>query len=292
MARPNRRSQGPGAARRRELRRQWLVAAVVSALAVLALVGLFLRQHFAPPLQGPFPARPLNDLPIAFDPEAVPGTIRVLRSTKPYRADRCVALFRGHCVESIGMERYVRGVVMGEEGVFGRAITQTEMAGGGHLGEAERRRRVSEAWKLQAIAARSYALYALLADKYRVKKTGFHITDTPWDQVYVDRRSKLVSAAVDATQGRVLVDRRGRLLHALYSASCGGRGTRDVLRPTNRIACHPDCGRHAFRRSSHYVGMCQWGSLLFALGGHSLAELAGRYYPGARIQRITYRDAR
>ena len=148
---------------------------------------------------------------------------------------------------------------------------------------------MSEAWKLQAIAARSYALYALFADKYRVKKTGFHITDTPWDQVYTDRRSDQIDAAVDATRGQILVDHRGRLLHTLYSASCGGRGTRSVLRPKERIECHPDCGRHEFRRSSHYVGMCQWGSLLFALEGHSLAELARRYYPGARLMTVHYR---
>lgn len=262
---------------------------MVSVLALLALAGLYLRQHLAPPLRGPFPARPLNDLPLAFDPEAVPGTLRVLRTRKPYRTGQCVALYRGHCVEALTLERYVRGVVFGEEGVFHRAIGSTDLAGGAHLTAAVRGRRVSEAWKLQAIAARSYALYALLADKYRVKKTGFHITDTPWDQVYTDRRNDLVDRAVAATRAQVLVDRRGRLVHALYSASCGGRGTRSVLRPSDRIECHPDCGRHEYRRSSHYVGMCQWGSLLFALEGHSLAALIRRYYPGAQLRKISYR---
>ncbi|MDY0002396.1 MAG: SpoIID/LytB domain-containing protein [Polyangia bacterium] len=292
MASPGRRHHGLDAQRRRELRRQWLAAGAVSLLALVALGGLYLRQRLVPPLRGPFPARPLNDIPISFDPSAVPGALRVLRTGKPYRTGKCSALYRGHCVETIVLERYVQGVVSGEEGVFHRAIHIPELAGGAHLSESQRRRRVAEAWKLQAVAARSYALYAVLADKYRVKKTGFHITDTPWDQVYTDRRSELVDAAVGATRGQVLVDRRGRLLHALYSASCGGRGTRSVLKASDRIECHPDCGRHEYRRSSHYVGMCQWGSLLFAMEGHDLGRLVGRYYPGARLQKVTYKGSR
>lgn len=275
--------------RRRELRRQWIAAGVVSTLTLVALFGLFWRQHHPPPIDGPFPTRRINDRPLPFDPEAVPGRLRVLRAGKPYRTKGCVALFRGRCVESMSMEEYVRGVVVGEEGVFERTIDRPTFGAGAGLTLAERRRRVTEAWKLQAIAARSYAIYAVIADKHHLKKTGFHITDTIYDQVYVDRRSDAVSRAVEATSGQVLVDRRGRLVHALYSACCGGRGTRSVLPPNEPIACHPECHRYAFRKSSHYVGMCQWGSLLFAMEGHPADRLAARYYPKAKIRKIRYR---
>lgn len=275
-------------ARTRELRRQWIAAGLLTALAILGLYGLYWRQQHPAALRGPFPARRLNDRPLPFDPERAPATLRVLRTGKPYRADRCAALYRSRCVESLRLEEYVRGVVFAEEGVFHRSLAATDLRAGADATPSERRRRVAEAWKLQAVAARSYALYAVLADKYRVKKTGFHITDTTWDQVYVDARSPQTDAAVRATRGQVLVDRRGRLLHTLYSASCGGRGTRSVVRPQQRIPCHPECRRFRYRRSSHYVGMCQWGSLLFALEGHSLADLAARYYPHGRIATIRY----
>jgi peptidoglycan hydrolase-like amidase len=271
--------------RRRELVRQWLAAGVVTALAGTALVVVLSRGEDGEGLsrlEGPFPTRRLSYRPISLKTakgRRVPGRIRVLRTGKPHLPGRCVSAYRRRCVERLELEDYVAGVVLAEEGVF--AGEQTERKG--------HRAALQAAWRLQAIAARSYALYAILADKHLLKKTGFHITDSTWDQVYTGRRVAAVTRAVQATRGRVLTDRRGRLVYAEYSASCGGRGTRDVIRREHRIRCHPRCRHYRYRQSSHFRGMCQWGSFLFALEGRRLPWLLRRYYPHTRITRVRYR---
>lgn len=288
--RPTRRGRRTGVNRRvasrperRALRRQWLAAGGVTALAVVALavaVGWGEEEQEAPaPLRGPFPTRRLSYRPLEFDPREAPTHIYVLRPRQRFLVGRCARPYRDRCVERLALEDYVAGVVLAEEGLF--AAEQADRPGHAAALQAT--------WRIQAIAARTYGLYAILADKHRERQTGFQITDSTWDQAYTDRRRAAVTRAVRATRGQVLVDRRGRLIHAEYSASCGGRGTRDVVRRERRIRCHPDCRHHRYRGSSHFRGLCQWGSFLFALEGRRLPWLRRRYYPTARIARLGHR---
>ena len=146
--------------------------------------------------------------------------------------------------------------------------------------------RIREAWGLQAIAARTYAVYAALADKYYVGSSGFHLTDTPRDQAFTDHPGPQIQRAVRATVGQVLVDRQRRLIYAEYSACCRSKGTRDVVRRRQHIPCHPRCKDFAFAGSSHFRGMCQWGSYLFATEGRRLGWLLHHYYPNARVLKL------
>lgn len=252
---------------------------ILSAVLLAAGLGYYLRER-----RGALRLKPRARAykPLAFDARDVPRTIRVLRTRLSYQRGFCVGSYLGRCIQEIDLERYLRGVVFAEEGVFLRFARSTGQLDAGKL------RRIREAWRLQAIAARSYALYAVLVDKYDRRTNGFDLTDTPRDQAYVDRRHPEVDLAVDSTRGRVLVDRRGRLLYAEYSASCHSRGTRDILGQT-RIPCHAKCREHGFDGSSHFRGMCQWGSLHFALDGRSLAWLVAHYYPSAKTLRVAYR---
>lgn len=258
-------------------------AGILLALAaIVAVYVLSIRRPKRPPL----PVRRLGYRPIPFDPDRAPTRIRVLRPFRSTRKVECVSTFRKMCIQDLDLESYVRGVVAAEEGVF-LSHLRTK-------GRMDRRRlaAAARAWRLQAIAARTYALYSIVADKYYSRKTGFHITSTPNDQTYTEKRIDEVDRAVEPTRGQVLVlDSEGdaRLIHAEYSASCGGRGTYDVVKRSRWIHCHPLCAAFSYRRSTHRRGMCQWGSFLFALSGKSLSWLLQHYYPAARLMRLHMR---
>ncbi len=250
-------------------------------LLVLALGVAVVRKHCRSGLPGHgIRQRVLNYRPRPFDPRLVPSHILVLRRGSDYRMPVCAANYRGQCVQRVPLEQYVAGVVAAEEGTFGKRAWVN--------GRLNRKRlaRIREAWKLQAIAARSYAVYAAVADKYYVRSSGFHLTDTPRDQAYTDRPSPQILRAVRATAGQVLVDRHRRLIYAEYSACCRSKGTRDVVRRRQHIRCHPRCKDFAFTGSSHFRGMCQWGSYLFAIEGRRLAWLLRHYYPNARVLQL------
>ncbi|MCA9523866.1 MAG: SpoIID/LytB domain-containing protein [Myxococcales bacterium] len=257
------------------------IGIVIGMLIAAAAVGFYLRERRRPMRPR---TRRIAFAPLAFDRRHAPATIRVLRAKLAYQRGFCVDQYNGLCIQELTLERYLRGVVLAEEGVFLRFAGSNGRIDGASLA------RVAEAWKLQAIAARSYALYAVLVDKYDRKRNGFDLTDTPRDQAYDDRRHPAVDRAVLSTAGRVLVDRRGRLLYAEYSASCHSRGTRSLL-GNRRIECHRRCRDHAFAGSSHFRGMCQWGSLHFALDGRPLAWLLAHYYPSATTERVVYRPS-
>lgn len=159
-------------------------------------------------------SRELDRRPIRFDPRHAPRSIRVLRTGRRHTAFGCVAAYQGRCIQELELEHYVRGVVVAEEGIFRRHAVVS-----GRI-DRLKLRRIQEAWKLQAIAARTYAIYCILVDKYYVRASGFHLTDTPRDQAYADRRDPDIDRAVAQTRGRVLTTttRPTRLIYAEYSA--------------------------------------------------------------------------
>jgi len=251
-------------------------------LVALALIITLVRQHCRSSVRGPgYRQRLLDHRPRAFDPRHAPTHLLVLRKGRAYHMAVCAADYRGQCVERIALERYVAGVVTAEEGIF---LRRAGVAAGL---DKKLLARIREAWKLQAIAARTYAIYAAAADKYYVRDSGFHLTDTPRDQAYTDRPAPPIQRAVRETRGQVLVDHRRRLIYAEYSACCRSKGTRDVVRRRQHIPCHPRCKDFAFAGSSHFRGMCQWGSFLFATEqGRRLGWLVRHYYPNARLLKL------
>jgi peptidoglycan hydrolase-like amidase len=255
-----------------------VVAAVPAALAQIAVLGVIAYDTLprAPDEIAPDPPPAVGFAPPrAVDLAALPEEIRVLRTGRPYRAGRCAAGFRGRCVERLALEDYVEGVVLAEEGVFARAR--------GLLAWRDRRA-AGEAWALQALAARTYALYLVASGRHRGRP--YDVEDTPGDQAYGDARHAGARRAAARTRAFVLVDAEGRLMRAEYSASCAGRGTWSLLEPRRPIPCHRRCQARAFPGSTHGRGMCQWGSLEFARDGATLPELIGRYFPGARLGRL------
>jgi hypothetical protein len=262
--------------RRRRPRYALAAASVVLALQ-LALLGAIAWDRLPrgpdelapqPPPVAWFPS------PRAVDLEVLPDEVRVLRTQLPYRPDRCAARSRGRCVQRLPLESYVEGVVLAEEAIFAQGAR-------GLFGWRDRRA-VGEAWALQAVAARTYALFVIASGRHLGRP--YDIEDTPRDQAYGDARHPWARLAVARTRGLVLVDAEGRLIPAEYSASCAGHGTWSLLAPHRPIACHRRCQARAFPGSSHGRGMCQWGSFEFARDGATLPQLIARYFPGAALR--------
>lgn len=254
------------------------------ALAVVLGTPIALAYTFWP--EKPVPVKPSPPKvtqflpPAQVDLKSLPLSIKVLRTQKPYQKNGCIASYRGKCVQKIAIEEYVEGVVIAEEEVFIHEPERWIARLQGHsVAKA-----AQEAWALQAIAARSYALYTIATKKH--KDAPFDIKDTPADQAYKDDRDPDVSRAVARTKLQVLVDPQGRLVPTEYSASCNSKGTWTVTSPKQAIGCHPRCKQHSFADSTHGKGMCQWGSFEFARDGETLKDLITRYYPNTRIVQI------
>lgn len=78
-----------------------------------------------------------------------------------------------------------------------------------------------QAFEMQAVAARTYALHE--RERARLAGTFFDVEDTTTDQVFGGASELTVAVeAVRATRGMVLTH-RGSLLRAYYSSTCGGR---------------------------------------------------------------------
>ncbi|MCB9771201.1 MAG: SpoIID/LytB domain-containing protein [Candidatus Omnitrophica bacterium] len=98
-----------------------------------------------------------------------------------------------------------------------------------------------EALKVQAVAARSYALYQIKASVTR----DFDVTNDIYSQVYGGRNSERyrTNLAVDGTKGEVLMF-QGKVLPAYFHATCGGHTEnskelwpRESLSPLEGIRC-------------------------------------------------------
>ncbi len=100
-------------------------------------------------------------------------------------------------VHPLDLETYVTGIV------------SSELPGGWPL----------EAYKAQAVAARTFALW----QKYRRLDLPYHMQASVLDQVYggVEREHALAQRAAEETRGMVLTWRR-HLVQAYFHAACGG----------------------------------------------------------------------
>ena len=145
-----------------------------------------------PSRRAPLPAPP------SFDPRAQPGDAVTLRIEVGPRGSGA------H--EDIGLEAYVRDVVVGELSV---GAADAALA--------------PSAYEAQAIVARTYAL----AERRRHAADGFDLCSTTHCQVFVrdqwqrSRWASAVDAAVTRTRGQYL-ESAGRPIEAVFHAHCGG----------------------------------------------------------------------
>ncbi len=196
--------------------------------------GVGRGSGLGPEPRGPvrLPRSPFN----ALVPAALPASIRVAR----YFTTGCSGSYQR--IDTIDFEDYVKGVVNAEVGVFHGVQGGPESA--------------AECWKAFSVAARSYALHFILTQPY----DGYDINDTACNQVYKDDRDPDVSAAVEATRGRILVKTEDPSVidRYFYAASCAHHGTEPAYRsgsiipdPTSSTACvgswcgHTTCAGHA-----------------------------------------------
>jgi len=180
--------------------RSWLMAGGAGRTHALAFVGVEERR-------APLSIRPLGPDLLRIDGKSLPGELRLLPdivgSVNPLGP---VSDTKFHAVEHIGLETYLPGVIA------------KELISGWHI----------EAFKAQAIAARSYALHERRRSRDLDQRWDLEATEI--DQVYAGATSNpRALEAVKATRGMVLTW-NGGILRAYYSSTAGGRSAsaRDV----------------------------------------------------------------
>lgn len=144
---------------------------------------------------GPIALRPVDP------PSLKPDHNRVLAAGRPYRGELEIRNVDGKLdvINIVSLEDYLLGVV------------PKEMPSSWH----------PEALKAQAVAARTYAIYQLLAGKY--KNRGYHMVDGVDSQVYggVASEDPRSTKAIQDTRGQILTY-AGQAINAFFHASSGG----------------------------------------------------------------------
>lgn len=174
-------------------------------------------------------------------------------------------LFEDGSVQTMLLEEYLRSVVPGEMPASWPA----------------------EALKAQAVAARSYAQYAIEHPRHHPQAD---ICTTTHCQHYDPAKiNPNTDQVIQQTAGQiVLFD--GKTVNTVFSARCGGhtRNNEDVWKsgrpvPYLRSVPCPDVGE----KHGHGVGFCQHGARVFAGQGRSYAEILKHYYQGVTIGQIS-----
>ncbi len=170
-------------------------------------------------------------------------------------------LFEDGSVQSMPLEEYVRVIVPGEVPASWPV----------------------EALKAQAIAARSYAQYAIEHPRHAPHADICTTTHCQhYDPAKVDPRS---DQAVKQTQG-LIASYQGQTANTLYSSRCGGHtfSNNDVWKKAAPVAylqavsC-PDKGK----KFGHGIGMCQYGAKAFAEQGRTYDQIITHYYQGVTL---------
>lgn len=166
-------------------------------------------------------------------------------------------------INKLNIEDYIRGVV------------PCEMPNGWEY----------EAYKAQAIAARSYAL----ANLGKRNSQGYDLKDTPEDQAYggASRERILTNRAVKDSESIVIIYDL-KIIPAYYSASAGGQtrnsGTiwsRDL--PYLKSVQSFDS---SIKRNGHGIGMSQHGANNLAKQGYNAYQILNHFYKNIKFARI------
>ncbi len=193
-------------------------------------------------------------LPLEFSaPPEYPQTIRV----KHHPENRCRDVPVGQ-VDEIPFEEYVARVVPAE---------------------------VPPSWPLealaaQAVAARTYAWYQILANR-----PDYDVTDWANFQMMCDTRYPSTDRAVAMTAGQYLSavgDPARRPIVAMYSAENGHPTLTNPWVPYLRSV--PDWAGLGRKRWGHGYGLSQWGAMRRARAGHTYRQILGHYYTGVHLQ--------
>ena len=197
----------------------------------------------------------LPDPPILPDPDPpnLDPTIRVLL------ADDTIL--------SLPMEEYLRGVVPAEMPALWPM----------------------QALKAQAIAARTYATYAINHRNHKQTDIGATTATQVYNPDMIHDRS---DQAIRETAGMLILHQR-QPIQAFYSANCGGitKSNQLVWGGAPRPYLQPvDCENHG-PKNGHGVGMCQNGARDMAEQGDTYEHILHHYYTNIIIEQQRSRGA-
>jgi hypothetical protein len=146
-----------------------------------------------------------------------------------------------------------------------------------------------EALKAQAVAARSYAMYAIQNPRH---PNADLCTDAAHCQAYNPARIHPNSdAAVQQTKGEV-IEYQDQVADAVFSANCGGHtldnekgfaGTGGSPPPPVPYLRGVDCINKDRPKNGHGVGLCQWGAHDMAQRGDDYVTILKHYYTGVNL---------
>ncbi len=138
-----------------------------------------------------------------------------------------------------------------------------------------------EAFKAQAIAARSFAMYAMKHPRHGDKA---HVCNSTHCQVWAPgNRHELSDRAVKETEG-IAAYYQGEVINAFYSANCGGHtiNSEDIW-PQAVPYCREVLCPVAGTINGHRVGLCQYGVAKMAADGKTAKEILTHYYTGITV---------
>jgi len=140
-----------------------------------------------------------------------------------------------------------------------------------------------EALKAQAVASRSYALYAIEHPRHREAP----LCSATHCQAVAGEASEEAEAACKATEG-LIATYEGEIIEAVYFARCTGRtrNSEDVWLEARPYLRSVECILQSDEPSGHGVGLCQYGAQAMAQAGASAREILCHYYTGIDIRRV------
>jgi len=142
-----------------------------------------------------------------------------------------------------------------------------------------------EAYKAQAVAARSYAM----ANIGKRSAYGYDLNDKPVDQAYrgASSETEITQQAVDETKGIVLIC-NNEIIPAFYCSAAGGQTK------TAQEVWHKDLAYiksvpsydEDVKRNGHGVGMSQHGANNLAKNGYNFYQILQHFYANIQFARL------
>ena len=141
----------------------------------------------------------------------------------------------------------------------------------------------TEAHKVQAIAARSYAL----ANLGKRARYGYDLKDTPEDQAYggASKETPDTNYAVDETKGIVLTYNM-KVINAYYSASAGGQTNVNSWGSSLPYLRSVPSFDDNVKKNGHGVGMSQHGANNLANQGYNAYQILQYFYKDVKFARV------